>query len=211
MPKKKATQKKATQKKSTSTRDSPEPLTLYLVRHGEAGGESRPGEVGPPLTARGEKQAVKVARRLAREEFDHIYSSDMSRAYRTAQAIIEYHKNTPYTVSPDIREVSGHHVLPGRTPRQKAIKDRMAGSEKSVARFVRHLLKTHDHGERVLLVIHGNLIRYLLYILGDRPAKRGLPLKIANTSLSIANLRDRELLNVELVNCVVHLKPGDYV
>ena len=29
--------------------DLPEPLTIYLVRHGEAGGEQRPGEVGPPL------------------------------------------------------------------------------------------------------------------------------------------------------------------
>ena len=123
-------------RKASIQRDLLEPLTVYLVRHGEAAGDQRPGEVGPPLTARGERQAVKVARRLAHEEFDHIYSSDMSRAFHTAQAIIKYHKNTPYTVSADIREVSGHHVLPGRTPRQKAIQDRMAGSEKSVKRFV---------------------------------------------------------------------------
>ena len=197
-------------KRASKKRDSLEPLTVYLVRHGEAAGAQRPGEVGTPLTARGERQAVKVARRLAREEFDHIYSSDMSRAYHTAQAIIEYHKKTPYTVSPDIREVSGHHVRPGRTPRQKAIQDRMAGSEKSVTRFVRHLLKNHDHGDKVLLAIHGNLIRFLLYILADRPPKRGLPLTITNTSLSIVNLRDGGLRDVELVNCVKHLKPGEY-
>ena len=135
------------------------PLTLYLVRHGEAGGESRPGEVGPPLTKRGERQAAKVARRLAGESFDHIYSSDMSRSYHTAQAIIANHKGTPYTVSQDIREVAGHHVLPGRTPRAKAIRDRMIRSNKCVPKFLRQLLKTHGPGERVLLVIHGNLMR----------------------------------------------------
>ncbi len=190
--------------------DSLEPLTLYLVRHGEAGGESRPGEVGPPLTARGERQAAKVARRLAHEEFDHIYSSDMSRAYQTAQAIIAYHESTPYTVSADIREVSAHHVLPGRTPRQKAILDRMAKSEKSVKRFVRLLLKNHGHGEKILLAIHGNLIRLLIYTLAGRPSKRGLPLMITNTSLSVAHLKDGVLDSVELVNCVNHLKPGEY-
>jgi broad specificity phosphatase PhoE len=186
------------------------PLTLYLVRHGEAGGESRPDEVGPPLTARGEKQAAKVARRLANQEFDHIYSSDMSRSYHTAQAIIAYHASTPYTVSADIREVSVHHVLPGRTPRQKAIIDRMAGSEKSVKKFLRQLLKNHGNGEKILLAIHGNLIRLLLYKLAERPSKRGLPLMITNTSLSVAHLVDGVLDRVELVNCVKHLKPGEY-
>lgn len=193
-----------------SKADSSQPLTLYLVRHGEAGGAGRPGEVGPPLTKRGERQAAKVARRWAGKQFDHIYSSDMSRSYHTAQAIIAHHRRTPYTVSPDIREVAGHHTLPGRTPRAKAIQDRMARSEKSVPKFLRQLLRTHSPGERVLLVIHGNLIRWLFYLLAERPSKRGLPFKITNTSLSIVNLRDRKLFNVELVNCVRHLKPGDY-
>ena len=198
-------------KKGTRSKaDSSQPLTLYLVRHGEAGGQQREGEVGPPLTKRGEKQAAKVARRLADERFDHIYSSDMSRSYHTAQAIIAHHGRTPYSVSPDIREVAGHHVLPGRTPRTKAIQDRMARSRKSVPKFLRHLLKTHGHGERVLLVIHGNLIRWLMYLLAKRPSKRGLHFKMTNTSLSIVNVRDRELFNVELVNCVKHLKPGEY-
>ena len=198
-------------KKGTRSKaDSSQPLTLYLVRHGEAGGQQREGEVGPPLTKRGEKQAAKVARRLADERFDHIYSSDMSRSYHTAQAIIACHESTPYTVAPEIREVAVHHVAPGRTPRQRAILDRMARSEKSVPKFLRHLLKTHGHGERVLLVIHGNLIRWLMYLLAKRPSKRGLPLKITNTSLSIVHVRDRELDHVELVNCVKHLKPGEY-
>ena len=147
---------------------------------------------------------------MAGEKFDHIYSSDMSRSYHTAQAIIAHHRKTPYTVAPEIREVAGHHVLPGRTPRTKAIQDRMARSEKSVPKFLRHLLRTHGHGERVLLVIHGNLIRWLFYLLAKRASKRGLPFKITNTSLSIVNLRDRQLDNVELVNCVKHLKAGDF-
>ncbi|MFC1526985.1 histidine phosphatase family protein, partial [Candidatus Latescibacterota bacterium] len=70
-------------------------LKILLVRHGQQGGDERQGELGPPLTALGNEQAARVADRLARERFAHIYASDLSRAHHTALAICRYHADTP--------------------------------------------------------------------------------------------------------------------
>ena len=37
-------------------------LKIVLVRHGQASGEARKGEIGAPLKALGEKQAARVAK-----------------------------------------------------------------------------------------------------------------------------------------------------
>ncbi|MEX0886662.1 MAG: phosphoglycerate mutase family protein, partial [Phycisphaeraceae bacterium] len=72
-------------------------LTLVLVRHGEKGPPDAPrieGFRGPPLTPRGHRQARRLARRLAGETFDHIYSSDMARSYQTAEHVREHHPDS---------------------------------------------------------------------------------------------------------------------
>ena len=50
------------------------------------------GWVDKPLTARGETQAQAVAKRFEREKLEAIYSSDLSRARRTAELIAQPHK-----------------------------------------------------------------------------------------------------------------------
>jgi broad specificity phosphatase PhoE len=63
-------------------------VTIYLVRHGDT--EWSPvrrlaGRTDLPLTAVGEANAAKLAPRLARHVFDHVYVSPLSRARRTAE------------------------------------------------------------------------------------------------------------------------------
>jgi probable phosphoglycerate mutase len=64
------------------------PLELWLVRHGETT-HSRDGLlagwVDVPLTEAGVAQAAAVAPLLAAERFDSVWSSDLSRAVRTAE------------------------------------------------------------------------------------------------------------------------------
>ena len=63
---------------------------LVVVRHGETQWNiaSRiQGHADSPLTPAGEAQAEAIAGRLARERFDRLVSSDLGRAWRTAQAI----------------------------------------------------------------------------------------------------------------------------
>lgn len=69
---------------------------IFLIRHGEVEGNSgaRPTFAGwndVPLTARGERQAQAVARRLERERLRAVHSSDLQRARRTAEPIAALH------------------------------------------------------------------------------------------------------------------------
>ena len=62
-------------------------MSIFLIRHGETEGNAQrivqlPGIV---LSPRGETQAERLARRLAREGIRHIVSSDLARAVATAQ------------------------------------------------------------------------------------------------------------------------------
>ena len=61
---------------------------LCIVRHGETAWNAEhrvQGQLDVPLNAIGQAQAEAASRILAREKFDVIYSSDLSRARQTAQ------------------------------------------------------------------------------------------------------------------------------
>ncbi|CAG8787103.1 14616_t:CDS:2, partial [Dentiscutata erythropus] len=49
-------------------------------------------------------QVELVGKRLRKLKFDHIYSSDLSRAKKTAEAIAKHHPDTPFTVDIRLRE-----------------------------------------------------------------------------------------------------------
>lgn len=69
-------------------------ITLYLVRHGETvfNHEKRiQGHADSPLTALGVKQAEAIAGKLVNENFNAVYSSDLGRAYATAEIIASHH------------------------------------------------------------------------------------------------------------------------
>jgi broad specificity phosphatase PhoE len=64
-------------------------LTLILTRHGQATADDLMlgGQLDPPLTADGRREAEALARRLAGVRIDRIVSSPMLRALETAQTI----------------------------------------------------------------------------------------------------------------------------
>ena len=66
---------------------------IIAIRHGETAwnaGMRLQGHTDIGLNARGEWQAQRVAQALAEESIDAIYSSDLSRAHATAQAIAQH-------------------------------------------------------------------------------------------------------------------------
>src|SRR5271169_3756208 len=67
-------------------------MELLLIRHGLP--ERRDDTDDPPLTGEGREQAARVARWLARERVDAVFSSPMRRAVETAQpfATLSGHK-----------------------------------------------------------------------------------------------------------------------
>jgi broad specificity phosphatase PhoE len=68
----------------------PQPIRLFLVRHGQSAGNAQGrfgGHSPTPLSQLGEEQAEKTAKVLAKEGITAIYSSDLLRAVKTAEPL----------------------------------------------------------------------------------------------------------------------------
>lgn len=152
--------------------------TLVLVRHGETSWnvEGRiQGHTDIRLNALGEAQAAAVGKRLARERFDAVYSSDLIRAYRTAHPAVA---DPDSTIIKDRRLRERHlGVLQGLTGEQamaeqpaawKVFKSRdpeaaLEGGEslgmfsRRVAGFIEDILGKHA-GSSILVVTHGGVL-----------------------------------------------------
>jgi 2,3-bisphosphoglycerate-dependent phosphoglycerate mutase len=181
------------------------PTTILLVRHGETdwNRERRiQGQSDPPLNDLGREQSRTLAGRLASEEIDAIYSSDLRRARETAEILAD-ELGQPVVLDPELRELDfgpweGHTVdeLHARFPEaferwlaggvaewnggetHDAMADRIRGA-------VRRLAATHA-GESILLVAHGGPVRVLLMDAEGLPypeARREFR-RIANCDLS---------------------------
>jgi alpha-ribazole phosphatase len=70
-----------------------ETTTVWLLRHGEADGMKGRccGRYDAPLSAEGIEQAKRAADQLARESLSRMYSSNLERAFQTAQLVAEPH------------------------------------------------------------------------------------------------------------------------
>ncbi len=80
--------------------------TVWLVRHGEAQVPSGVaiGHGDPPLSRRGRRQVAHLAKRLAAEPLQRVFSSDLVRAQLTAEGIAIVHGLT-VQVCPELREI----------------------------------------------------------------------------------------------------------
>jgi len=84
-----------------------EPTTILLARHGETDWNAVgrwQGHTDRALTERGRHQAVELAERLANDEIDAVYSSDLRRAVETAEPVAK-RLGLPLQTLPELREV----------------------------------------------------------------------------------------------------------
>ncbi len=179
-------------------------LRLFLVRHGEtiwnAAGRYQ-GHMDVPLSAVGDAQAEALARRLAREHLDVIYTSDLSRAHSTARAIAAPH-NLPVFPDPRLREMSFGEwegmtfaQMEAEFPDQVAWwnSDRLnhapPGGETLGDGAVRmqavldDVIRQHQD-QTVLLVSHGGAIKLMLCLLLNKPWRELWQFAMDNTALS---------------------------
>jgi broad specificity phosphatase PhoE len=160
---------------------------LYLIRHGatewnELGRCQGISDI--PLNESGLKQAMMLRDRLMEERIDVIYSSNMSRAKRTAEIIAEPH-NKSIQIEEGLREMS-LGKLEGLTMQQ--IDERFKGFitvwrerpvnatipdgeslrvvQQRVGKAIEKILEKHP-GKNILVVSHQTaIITYLCLILG---------------------------------------------
>jgi len=180
-------------------------LRIVLARHGQA----KPGlpgdELGGGLTTLGKRQAHRLGRRLADQEFAHIYSSDMHRAHDTALAVVEHHRETPFTVTDVLREIYGFLIKPERPG--KADREAMAGRAEQIQRFARRIVREHSLDNQILIVAHGNLIRFLVSSLAGVAPRRAVLFETSNTSVNEVIIQNGRFLWMYKSNDVAHLLP----
>ena len=175
---------------------------IIVIRHGETEwnvARRIQGQGDSRLTAEGNEQAVALARRLAREEFDVLISSDLGRAMETARRIAELN---PHAVVPDARfrernfgagegltydeidrrfpnafsrvgEVDPDYAIPGGESRRQ-FHERVAQAFESVVR---------EHaGKTVVVVAHGGVLATFYRYIHDIGLEAPHPIPIANAS-----------------------------
>lgn len=167
---------------------------LCLIRHGETDWNLQgltQGSRDIPLNELGRRQAQAAAACLAREEWDVIYSSPLSRARETAEIIAEASELPPILddqrlVERDFGPAEGMDVYERRARFHHA---EIPGAESwelvhERARSVALDMVRSNSGRRILAVAHGGLIGALLSVVSGGSLRPGRP-PLANCSMSM--------------------------
>jgi probable phosphoglycerate mutase len=204
----------------------PSPARLLLVRHGQStwNREHRiQGQLDPPLSEEGRRQAELLGHRLAGRRLAGFYSSDLKRAFETSQAIAAATGHDA-VATPGLREIylgawEGLRTeeLAQRYPEawarwtEEPDWDLVPGGEGTapfetrVAAALDAILERHAHGD-VLVVTHGGVIQVALHRVA-RPSRGLFPFKIQNASLSVIEKRNGRMI-IGGVNDTCHLEPA---
>jgi len=205
----------------------PKRARLMLVRHGQStwNREHRiQGQLDPPLSEDGRRQAELLANRLAGRRFAAFYSSDLKRAFETAESIGGVIGLRP-TPTPALREIflgewEGLRAgeLAVRFPdawarwNQEPDWDLVPGGEGAAVFEARveaaldAILDRHPH-EDVLVVTHGGVIQVALHRVIGRSSQGLFAFKIQNASISLIERSDgRSVIGGS--NDIGHLEPA---
>lgn len=187
--------------------------TFGFVRHGVTDWNKEyraQGQTDVPLNEEGMEQARKLAERLAFEEWDYIYASDLARARVTAETIARARGREVDGLDERLREKT-HGRLDGTTVKERislwgedwaALDHGEETTESVLARsldFLDEMSRRHPDS-KVLIVSHGAWIaRTLEHLLQVTE----LP-HLDNTSVTVLD-RQGELWNCSLIACTRHL------
>lgn len=190
-------------------------MRLLLVRHGETALNAarilQPPDT--PLSDRGHAQASALAHRLATEPISLLWSSDLPRAWQTAEAIAQA-KGMAIEALPLLQE-RNFGDLRGRPYDTLgfdplAMNDAPPGGESTAAfdarvdtALARALEAARGTAGSVVLVTHGLVIHSLLSRRLARAPGLVLPTRIANTSVTVVEGGVSPLAT--LIDCTAHL------
>ncbi len=208
-----------------------ETLRLYLVRHGVTDWNQdlrMQGHSDVPLNEEGRAQASRIAARLYALEspIDAVWSSDLSRARETAEAIAAPF-GLPLTITPLLREImlgewegmnQADIEARGEADLLRKYRSSPAGARPPGGETLEHawermmraraeILAAHPRGH-IAVVGHGGTLRALLCAALDAPVASMLRFSLANTSLSVieqTGTPENFLWRVRCVNDTAHL------
>ncbi len=203
-------------------------MKLLLTRHGETDWNlirRYQGQSDIPLNQTGIRQAEQLAKRLASEKIDAIYSSDLSRAVETAKIIQNaQERKTTEVVTTDMRwrelsfgkwEGLNHEEIEAQWHDEAAkwfadmVNLSPPGGESLLqlanrVQFALDELKSKHKDQTVLVVTHSGAIQALLcYILG-MDLKRYWQFRVLQASLTILQFHEDNAA-LKLFNDTSHL------
>lgn len=169
-------------------------LEIYIARHGETEWSlsgRHTGNTDIPLTAQGEKRAASLRPRLARVEFDTVFSSPMQRARRTAElAGFPDPRVTPLLQEVDYGDYEGltSKQIHEANPSWEVYSDGSPGGEtpdQIYQRALQFIALAATSGSRVLAFAHGHILRAVgaAWIHADVKVAAGLMLDVATVSV----------------------------
>lgn len=186
---------------------------IGIIRHGSTAWNKEgraQGSSDIPLDQDGLTQAHALAERLSKEEWDLIYSSELSRAKQTADIIAERLGLPAPRTDRRLREAEGG-LIEGTTEQERIerwgedwreLDLGIESYEKVTARgleFLEEVRALHPN-KKILLVSHGSFIRQLLKKITPDQAEE----KLHNTSMTRVK-RIQNGWDCELYNCIAHL------
>lgn len=186
-----------------------EPAEIWLVRHGETEWSKSGQHTGVsdlPLTQAGEQAARRLGHHLASTRFDHVFTSPLQRARRTAElAGITDPEIDPELVEWDYGEYEGRTRAEVREqdPDWTVWKDGAPGGEspREVSDRVDRLIEKYAVlTGRVLLVAHGHILRALGARWVGEPVTLGEHLPLDTATLCVLGY-DRGLPVLQRWNC----------
>ena len=205
----------------------PAPTRLVLVRHGQStwNREHRiQGQLDPPLSTEGRRQAELLGARLARRSFGGFYASDLKRAFETAEILGAIVGLDPRAET-SLREIYlgdweglSTDEIAERFPEawaswvEEPDWDVVPGGEGAahfdarVGGALDDIFRRHQ-GSDVLVVTHGGVIQIALHRIVGRPSQGLFPFKIQNASISLIERRDGRMV-IGGVNDIRHLERG---
>jgi probable phosphoglycerate mutase len=178
---------------------------LFTIRHGETpwNAEGRlQGHVNIPLAPKGFQQAHALAKSLKSYQFSAIYSSDLDRAYQTAECIAALH-NIPIRTDVRLREKNlgvfqgltrseiAQHFPEEFQKYEKNHPDYQVPQGESNRQFFQRCIHCFEDiaqqhlGEKILVVAHGGVLgNFFKYTVGV-PLEMPRRFELLNTSLNI--------------------------
>ncbi len=203
-------------------------LRLWLVRHGEstwnAVGRFQ-GRADPPLTGRGYRQAVCLARRLVNVEAQALYASPLQRCRQTAQVIatalnlsprydvrleeLHYGRAEGLTWDEILRRWPGLQAHVGGDDLWRA---HLPGAESlshlggRVKRVFDEILRRHAGAGEVVVVTHSGVLRAFLSRLLDVRCGYAPALRFDNGALTQVTFTPPQRVEIRCVNVKSHLR-----
>ena len=175
-------------------------MKLYIIRHGETFGNlNGDGFSETDLTPKGERQIAFLAERFKSEKIDKFYVSPLVRAVKTANAVREYHKNTPIIIdslllekgtAPDyigipyeeIKKLCPDAEINPRTPLGEEDDEKAYNRAKEI---IEKIKAENDFESTVVIIAHGTFNSYLVLAALDFPFKENFNFSHVNTGVSL--------------------------